>query len=79
MEYDSGAPYYRAKVTGNPNLTTDGTVIVRVEYCEKQGTTIARFHSDGEKALKLKVGDTLYVCPCDGDAHFDDKCRLQKC
>ena len=75
MDMDSGAPYYKAKVTAKPVLRIDGTVIAKVSYVERQGKTIARFYSDKEKAMTLKKGDIVYVCPYDADAYIDEKHR----
>ena len=70
MEFDGGAPYYEAKVTEKPIWNTDGKVIVSVSYCHRQGKTIARFSSEREKAMTLKKGDIVHVCPFDGDAYI---------
>ncbi len=73
MEQDGGAPYYKAKITAKPVLRIDGTVIAKVSFVERQGKTIARFYSDKDKALTLKTGDIVYVCPYDADAYMDEK------
>lgn len=73
MEIDAGAPYYRAKVVAKPVQRVDGTVIVKVEYCERQGRTIARFYSNKDKAMELSVDNIIYVCPYDGDAYLESE------
>lgn len=72
-EFDSGAPYYKARVTGKPVRRIDGTVIAKVSYLEREGTTIARFYKDLDEAMTLKEGSTVYVCPFDGDAYIKTK------
>ena len=71
MEYEAGAPYYEAKVVSNPVRRIDGTVIAKVEFCETQKRTIASFYSGQQKAMELKVGALVHVCPYDGDAYID--------
>lgn len=73
MKIDSDTPYYKAVVDARPVVRIDGTVIVKVNFCEQQRRTLARFYSDQNKAMKLKVGDKIYVCPYDGDARFEKK------
>ncbi len=79
MESECGAPYYEAEVAGNPNRRIDGTVIVKVQFCEgEQRRTVARFFSNHAKAMELKVGDIIRVCPYDGDAYIEEKTKSNK-
>ena len=70
MEFESPTPYYEAKVTGKPVRRIDGTVIVKVAYCQRQRGTIARFYTDQDRAMELKDGDIIHVCPFDGEAYI---------
>lgn len=70
MDYEDGAPYYEARVTGKPVRRIDGTVIVRVAYCQRHGGTIARFYNNQSRAMELKDEDIIHVCPFDGDAYI---------
>ena len=78
MEIDYGGCYYQAIVMGKPSRRKNGKIMAKVRFRNKKRVFVATFGSNFKKALTLRPGDEVWVCPYEHDAldRIDRHCAL---